>query len=87
MGAVRQIVLHFIIRIPDQEFIVSLLAIKKQAFPPTISLDQPDPECDLDYAPNISRKGVKVHTVMSNAFGFGGTNAVLIAGKMKEAGS
>ena len=65
------------------EFIVSLLAIKNQAVPPTINLDQPDPECDLDYVPNIGRKGVTVNAVMSNAFGFGGTNAALIAGKMK----
>ena len=65
------------------EFIVSLLAIKNQAVPPTINLDQPDPECDLDYVPNIGRKGVTVNTVMSNAFAFGGTNAVLIAGKRK----
>ena len=63
------------------EFIVSLLAIKNQAVPPTINLDQPDPECDLDYVPNIGRKGVMVNTVMSNAFAFGGTNTVLIAGK------
>lgn len=65
------------------EFIVSLLAIKNQAVPPTINLDQPDPECDLDYVPNIGRKGVTVDTVMSNAFAFGGSNAALIAGKMK----
>jgi 3-oxoacyl-[acyl-carrier-protein] synthase II len=65
------------------ELIVSLLAIKNQALPPTINLDQPDPECDLDYVPNIGRKGVKVHTVMSNSFAFGGTNAVLIARKME----
>jgi 3-oxoacyl-[acyl-carrier-protein] synthase II len=66
------------------EFIVSLLAIKNQAIPPTINLDQPDPECDLDYVPNICRRGVKVNTVMSNSFAFGGTNAVLIVGKIKE---
>jgi len=65
------------------EFIVSLLAIKNQGVPPTINLDQPDPECDLDYVPNIGRKGVTVNTVMSNAFAFGGTNAALIARKMK----
>jgi 3-oxoacyl-[acyl-carrier-protein] synthase II len=65
------------------EFIVSLLAIKNQAVPPTINLDQPDPECDLDYVPNTGRWGVTVNTVMSNAFGFGGTNAVLIARKIK----
>jgi 3-oxoacyl-[acyl-carrier-protein] synthase II len=65
------------------EFAASLLAIKNQAVPPTINLDQPDPECDLDYVPNRGRKGVKVDTVMSNAFAFGGSNAVLIAAKMK----
>jgi 3-oxoacyl-[acyl-carrier-protein] synthase II len=63
------------------EFIVSVLAIKKQAIPPTTNLDLPDPECDLDYVPKITRKGVKVNTVMSNSFAFGGTNAVLIARK------
>lgn len=66
------------------ELIVSLLAIKNQAIPPTINLDQADPECDLDYVPNIGREGVKVNTVMSNSFAFGGTNAVLIARKVGE---
>ncbi len=66
------------------ELIVSLLAIKNQAIPPTINLDQPDPDCDLDYVPNIGREGVKVNTVMSNSFAFGGTNAVLIARKVGE---
>jgi 3-oxoacyl-[acyl-carrier-protein] synthase II len=63
------------------ELVVSLLAIKHQAIPPTINLDQPDPECDLDYVPKLGRKGMKVNTVMSNSFAFGGTNAVLIVGK------
>ena len=63
------------------ELVVSLLAIKHQAIPPTTNLDLPDPECDLDYVPNIGRKEVKVNTVMSNSFAFGGTNAVLIAKK------
>jgi 3-oxoacyl-[acyl-carrier-protein] synthase II len=63
------------------EFVISLLAIRNQALPPTINLDQPDPECDLDYVPNRGREGVKVDTVMSNSFAFGGTNAVLVAGK------
>jgi 3-oxoacyl-[acyl-carrier-protein] synthase II len=66
------------------EFIVSLLAIKHQAVPPTINLDQPDLECDLDYVPNVGRKGVKVNTVMSNSFAFGGTNAVLVAKKLER---
>ncbi len=66
------------------EFIASLLAIKNQAIPPTINLDQPDPECDLDYVPNVGRGGVRVNTVMSNSFAFGGTNAVLIARRAEE---
>jgi 3-oxoacyl-[acyl-carrier-protein] synthase II len=66
------------------EFIASLLAIKNQVIPPTINLDQPDPECDLDYVPNTGRRGVRVHTVMSNSFAFGGTNAVLIARGMEK---
>ena len=65
------------------EFIASLLAIRNQAVPPTINLDQPDPECDLDYVPNIGRQGVIVNTVMSNVFAFGGANAALIARKVK----
>ncbi len=64
------------------EFVVSLLVLKNQAIPPTINLDQPDPECDLDYVPNIVRKEARVNTVMSNSFAFGGTNAVLLARKM-----
>ena len=66
------------------EFIVSLLVIRNQAIPPTINLDQPDPECDLDYVPNAGRKDMKVNTVMSNSFAFGGTNAVLIARKFER---
>jgi 3-oxoacyl-[acyl-carrier-protein] synthase II len=65
------------------ELVVSLLAIKHQALPPTINLDQPDPECDLDYVPNVGRKGVKVNTVLSNSFAFGGTNAVLVARRLE----
>ncbi len=61
------------------EFVASLLAMKHRTIPPTAHLRVPDPECDLDYVPNSGRTGVRVGTVMSNSFGFGGTNAVLIA--------
>jgi len=65
------------------EFIAAVLAMKHNAIPPTINLHQPDPECDLDYVPNIGRTGVNLNAVMSNSFAFGGSNAVLIATRFK----
>lgn len=59
------------------EAIFSVLAIRDQVAPPTINLDNPDPECDLDYVPNEARK-MKVDVALSNSFGFGGTNGTLI---------
>jgi 3-oxoacyl-[acyl-carrier-protein] synthase II len=59
------------------EAIFSILTIKHSIIPPTINYDEPDPECDLDYVPNVARKK-DVRIVMSNSFGFGGTNATLI---------
>jgi 3-oxoacyl-[acyl-carrier-protein] synthase II len=61
------------------EFATALLAIQNQAIPPTANLENPDPDCDLDYVPINGRTGATVQTVMSNSFAFGGTNAVLIA--------
>jgi 3-oxoacyl-[acyl-carrier-protein] synthase II len=59
------------------ESIVSLLAIRDNFFPPTINLEEPDPECDLDYVPNRGQEG-KIDVVMSNSLGFGGHNGVVI---------
>lgn len=59
------------------EAVVTALAIKKGAVPPTINLENPDPECDLDYTPNKARK-LDINVAMSNSFGFGGQNAVLL---------
>ncbi len=59
------------------EAIFSVLAIRDQVIPPTINLDNPDPECDLDYVPHTAREA-PVRTVISNSFGFGGTNASLV---------
>ena len=59
------------------EAIFSLLAIEHQVVPPTINLVNQDPGCDLDYVPNTARDA-RVRTVMSNSFGFGGTNASLV---------
>jgi 3-oxoacyl-[acyl-carrier-protein] synthase II len=56
---------------------ISVLALRDQILPPTINLETPDPECDLDYIPNVARKA-HVEYALSNSFGFGGTNAALI---------
>jgi 3-oxoacyl-[acyl-carrier-protein] synthase II len=64
------------------EFAACMMALEKQALPPTAHLHVPDPECDLDYIPNVGRENVRVNTVMSNSFAFGGTSGVLIARKV-----
>ena len=56
---------------------IMALAVRDQMLPPTINLDHPDPECDLDYGPNESR-AASVTYALSNSFGFGGTNASLL---------
>ncbi len=59
------------------EAVISALSIKEQIAPPTINLDNQDPECDLDYVPHTARN-MKIEVAMSNSFGFGGTNGTLI---------
>ena len=56
---------------------ITVLALRDQKVPPTINLEDPDPECDLDYVPNKAR-AVKMEFAMSNSFGFGGTNGALL---------
>jgi 3-oxoacyl-[acyl-carrier-protein] synthase II len=56
---------------------IIVLALRDQVIPPTINLETPDPECDLDYVPNVARKAT-LDYALSNSFGFGGTNAALI---------
>ncbi|OJH39830.1 beta-ketoacyl-ACP synthase II [Cystobacter ferrugineus] len=59
------------------EAVVSVMTLLRGVIPPTINLTTPDPDCDLDYVPNQAREQ-RVDAVMSNSFGFGGTNAVLV---------
>lgn len=63
------------------EFIVCCLSIRDSVVPPTINYEHPDPDCDLDYVPNTSRK-VNVNVCMSNSLGFGGHNATLVVKKI-----
>jgi 3-oxoacyl-[acyl-carrier-protein] synthase II len=65
------------------ESVFLALSIKDQIIPPTINLENPDPECDLDYVPNTARE-THIRAAISNSFGFGGTNAVLVMKKFEE---
>jgi 3-oxoacyl-[acyl-carrier-protein] synthase II len=56
---------------------ITVLALRDQIAPPTVNLDSPDPECDLDYVPHQARS-MKIDYALSNSFGFGGTNGCLI---------
>jgi 3-oxoacyl-[acyl-carrier-protein] synthase II len=62
---------------------ITVLAIRNQMIPPTINLDAPDPECDLDYVPNVKRAAT-IQYALSNSFGFGGTNGALLFKKFDE---
>ena len=64
--------------------VIAILAIRDGIVPPTINLEHPDPECDLDYVPNVARKA-DVTTALSNSFGFGGHNSVLVLRKYSGA--
>lgn len=63
------------------EAVISALVIKNGIIPPTINYEEPDPECNLDYVPNVARER-RVRAVMSNSFGFGGHNVALVLRKL-----
>ena len=67
------------------EAVFSIMALRDNFVPPTVNLDNQDPECDLNYTPNVGVKR-QLKTVMSNSFGFGGHNAVVIFGKYGQNG-
>ena len=64
------------------EAVATILSIRDQVIPPTINLDRPDPQCDLDYVPNEARQA-KIEVALSNSFGFGGTNGTLVFSRFR----
>lgn len=77
VGSTKSMTGHLLGAAGGVECVFSVLSIYKGMLLPTINLDNPDPECDLDYVPNHARKA-DVEYAMSNSFGFGGTNACLL---------
>ena len=74
---------HLLAAAGGVEAIFTVLTIRDGIVPPTMNYDTPDPECDLDYVPNIARKA-KIDVALSNSFGFGGVNATLVFRRFEE---
>jgi len=77
MSSVKSTLGHLIAAAGATELMTCIMAIRDQIMPPTMNLETPDPECDLDYVPNAARKA-KVEVCLSNSFGFGGQNDSLV---------
>jgi 3-oxoacyl-[acyl-carrier-protein] synthase II len=77
LSSVKSTLGHLIAAAGATELMTCVLAIRDQVLPPTLNLENPDPECDLDYVPNAARKA-RVEVCLSNSFGFGGQNDALV---------
>ncbi len=83
VSSVKSVMGHMLGAAGGMEAAITVLSINRGIIPPTVNYDNPDPECDLDYVPNIKReKDIKI--AMSNSFGFGGANATLIFRKFEK---
>lgn len=82
VSSTKSMTAHMLGAAGGAEAVVSTLVLTRGVIPPTANYTTPDPECDLDYVPNTARE-VRVNAVLSNSFGFGGTNAVLIFKRFK----
>ena len=77
ISSTKSMLVHMLGAAGGIEAVIAALSIQNQIAPPTINLENPDPECDLDYVPNTARN-MKIDVAMSNSFGFGGTNGSLV---------
>jgi 3-oxoacyl-[acyl-carrier-protein] synthase II len=74
---------HLIAAAGVTEMIVCMMAIRDGVLPPTINQETPDPDCDLDYIPNVARQS-KLKVALNNSFGFGGQNVTLAVGALRN---
>jgi 3-oxoacyl-[acyl-carrier-protein] synthase II len=81
MSSTKSMTGHLLGAAAGIEAVFSVLAIQNQIAPPTINLKNPDAACDLDYVPNVARE-MPIDVVLSNSFGFGGTNSTLVFRKI-----
>ena len=83
VNATKSIIGHAIGASGAMEIIATVLAIKDQFLHPTINYEFPDPECDLDYVPNVGRPS-EINYALTNSFGFGGKNSSLILKRFSQ---
>jgi 3-oxoacyl-[acyl-carrier-protein] synthase II len=77
VNSTKSMTVHFLGGARGLESVCTVLALHHQVSPPTINIDNQDPECDLDYAANMARE-MKIDVAVKNNFGFGGTNGTLV---------
>ncbi len=83
ISATKSMIGHLIGAAGAVELIATALALEHQVIPPTINYEIPDPECDLDYVPNVARKAT-IDLALKNSFGFGGKNSALVIKKYEK---